>query len=85
MALPDSKELIKLANACRKAGIKHFKGDGIEFTLTDDLPITKPKHVQKQQEEHVDPFQGFTSDELPYEALLNWSVTTGEPTEEKEI
>ena len=43
MALPTPKELLKLANACRKAGIVQFKGDGIEFTLTDSRPIKSKK------------------------------------------
>ena len=35
MPLPTLKELLKLANACRKAGIVTFKGEGVEFTLAD--------------------------------------------------
>lgn len=45
MALPSPKELKKLADACRKAGIVTFKADGIEFTLAD-LP-QKSKKINK--------------------------------------
>lgn len=44
MALPSPKELKKLADACRKAGIVTFKADGIEFTLADK---PQPKVVKK--------------------------------------
>lgn len=37
MAL-DPKELKKLADACRKAGIKSYKSGDVEFTLTDEPP-----------------------------------------------
>lgn len=34
----DVKELKRLAKACREAGIKSYKADGIEFTLADEPP-----------------------------------------------
>jgi hypothetical protein len=34
----DPKELKKLAKACREAGIKSYKADGIEFVLSDEAP-----------------------------------------------
>lgn len=33
------KEIKKLADACRRAGIKSFKNSEVEFTLSDTLPI----------------------------------------------
>lgn len=33
------KEIKKLADACRRAGIKSFKNSEVEFTLSDSLPI----------------------------------------------
>lgn len=43
MALPTPKQLLSLAKACRKAGIVQFKGEGIEFTLTDSVPVKTKK------------------------------------------
>jgi hypothetical protein len=43
----DPKELKKLADACRKAGIKSYKADGIEFTLTDEAPAPSPYKKRK--------------------------------------
>lgn len=38
------KELKRLAEACRKAGIKHYRdASGLEFTLTDDAPVSTYK------------------------------------------
>lgn len=39
----DPKELKKLADACRKAGIKHYKSGDIEFTLADEAPVSNYK------------------------------------------
>ena len=39
----DVKALKKLAEACRSAGIKHFKNAEMEFTLTDDKPVSNYK------------------------------------------
>lgn len=42
MSLPTPRELEKLARACRKAGITHFKCGEVEFTLGDaPVPATK--------------------------------------------
>jgi hypothetical protein len=71
MALPSPKELLKLAAACRKAGIKSFKGDGVEFTLTDDAPVTKKA---AKIAETTAPDKDFTSDELGPDAMLFWST-----------
>lgn len=37
MSLPDYKALKKLADTCRKVGIKSFKNADLEFTLSDDF------------------------------------------------
>lgn len=44
----DSKALKKLAETCRKVGIRHFKSAEFEFTLTDSpLPsVSKKKTAQ---------------------------------------
>lgn len=51
MSLPSAKELKKLAAACRKAGIKHFKTGEIEFTLTDVEPTSYPKMKAARSQE----------------------------------
>jgi len=56
MAL-DPKELKKLADACRKAGIKHYKSGDIEFTLTDEPPVSsykRRKSAASTQSDSVD-------------------------------
>lgn len=77
MDLPNAKELAKLAAACRKAGITQFKGAGIEFTLSDTPPVkaASKKVIQEAEASKIE------NDDLPYEALLNWSVVI--PEEEK--
>lgn len=57
MALPTPKELKKLADACRKAGIYHFKGDGIEFTLG---PMTSTHKASKKSPKQT-PIDSTTS------------------------
>lgn len=37
MDTPDMKTLKRLADTCRKSGIRSFKGYGIEFTLDEAL------------------------------------------------
>ena len=43
----DPKELKKLAKACREAGIKSYKADGLEFTLSDEPPAPSPYKKRK--------------------------------------
>lgn len=73
----DPKELKRLAKACRDAGIKQFKNKDLEFTLTDDAPVSNYKKAQASvsQEE-------VATDMLSEEELLLWSVG-GIPTEDK--
>jgi hypothetical protein len=72
MASP--KELIKLAAACRKAGIKSFTSPEFSFTLTDDLP-QKPRKATARviQEDN----SSFESDTLSPEEMLFWSAAPG--------
>lgn len=44
----DFKTLKKLAEACRKAGIKHFKNADLEFTLSDEGPVSNYKKRQSK-------------------------------------
>jgi len=43
----DTKSLKKLADVCRKAGIKSFKNGQFEFTLTDSIPESNYKKAKK--------------------------------------
>ncbi len=69
MDLPDPKALKKLADACRKAGITSFKGNGFEFTLGDKPGAAKPKAAPEASGN-----DSFSSDSISEEALLFWSV-----------
>lgn len=87
MTLPSAKDLKKLADSCRKAGIKHFKSGDLEFTLSDEAPVSNYKKANKMAtpkpasaDDGIDP--NFTSDDLTQEQLLMWSV--GATTEEQE-
>ncbi len=75
MNLPDPKALKKLVETCRKVGIKTFKGEGFEFTLTDESPkVVKQKQVTA-------PVIASTPDEfdsgpiMTEEQMLYWSTT----------
>ena len=64
----DTKLIKKLADACRKAGIRQFKGYGIEFTLSDDAPPqsaykrkTAPKQETQQPADPLSPTDGWDS------------------------
>lgn len=74
MDFPDIKQLKKLADACRKAGIKSFKSPQFEFTLSDELPEPKKQQMLPLTEEKG----GFP--EPSEEELMFWSVG-GIPTE----
>lgn len=90
METPNVKLLKKLADACRKAGIKSFKGYGFEFTLDELVPSAKKqaKVVEEPAKPAADngPEIPFETDSLTNEELLFWSVgltsqATGDPEE----
>jgi hypothetical protein len=88
MDLPDYKQLKKLADACRKAGIKTFKGFGMEFTLTDEAPVSNYKQTKKSDSPATKPFytdvdSKIESDSLSDEALLFWSAQ-GAPDQQED-
>jgi hypothetical protein len=62
------KELIKLAQACRKAGISHYKCGDLEFTLGEDPRVNTVATVKPQTQGDVE------TEELSDDALLLWSV-----------
>lgn len=71
----DYKALRKLAEACRKAGIKHFKNAEMEFTLSDEGPISNyKKRSAKSTEEEKSENDSFASDTLTEQQLLMWSA-----------
>lgn len=77
MSLPDFKSIRKLADICRKAGIKSFKNADFEFTLTDDAPISNYKRRKStiQTDTTTKPVDStFKSDSISNEALLFWST-----------
>ena len=64
------KELKKLADACRKAGILTYKDANIEFTLSPEAPVSnykKQKGIPAYQESPI------LTDSLSEESLLFWS------------
>lgn len=71
------KELKKLADTCRKSGIKHYKCQDFEFTLTDSAPTIPTRRNKKGivvssnsplVEDKVESDQQLTDDQL-----LFWS------------
>jgi hypothetical protein len=80
MAMPSSKELKKIAKACREAGIKVYKGEGFELTFTDEAP--EPKRPRKAASGPTSVVSSpanekFTTDSLSEEELLMWSAGPG--------
>ncbi len=76
MSLPDAKALLKLAKACRAAGIVSFEGEGIKFTLSEQAPENRRKSRAKAvtvSPADLGPNE-VESDDLSPEALLFWST-----------
>ena len=76
MNLPDPKALKKLAAACRKAGIKTYKCGDLEFTLTDEAPVSEYKATKRKQSptKISDVDTAFDTDTLTEDQLLMWST-----------
>lgn len=71
MAIPSTKDLKRLAKACRQAGISHFKSEDIEFTLAPEAYIApKPNKANPASTEETQPDPSGLSEE----AMLFWSV-----------
>jgi hypothetical protein len=71
----DLKLLKKLADTCRKAGIKHYKDKDFEFTLTEDAPVsTYKKKLSNHSPILTQSDQLIPSDSLSEEELLMWSA-----------
>lgn len=81
--LPDLKELKKLAEACRKAGIKHFRLGDLEFTLSDSDSLPKRRRSTAKGKLDAATDAEAAADGLSEEELLFWSVA-GVPPEKGE-
>jgi hypothetical protein len=78
--MTDFKALKKLADACRKAGIKHYKNGDLEFTLSDDPPVSNYKRRTQQPELINSADSLFQTDTLTEEQLMFYSAI--DPTAE---
>lgn len=67
------KELKKLADTCRKAGISSFKNDEVEFTLITAFPQAPSRNRSKKQPLVVDETQIQTEDNMSEQDILFWS------------
>lgn len=65
------KDLKKLADACRKAGIESFKGFGVEFTLA---PKEQRKVAKSKGKVNPGPDKDIETEELSATDMLFWSV-----------
>lgn len=79
----DFKALKKLADICRKAGIKHYKCDQFEFTLSDEGPISnyKKRSTKELVRELSNNSNQISSEDLTEEQLLLWSAPNPESGE----
>jgi len=77
MDFPTPKDLKKLADTCRKAGIKSFKYGNLEFTLADEIPESnykKSKQTKSQLQNNTPQLKDIPTDTLTEEQLLYYSV-----------
>lgn len=70
----DIKELKQLAKACREAGIRSFKNSEVEFTLSEDAPVSNYKK-RKANKVEEDIKSVLLSNDPSEEDMLFWSVT----------
>ncbi len=72
--MTDFKQLKKLADACRKAGIKHYKQGDLEFTLSDDAPVKRNRQTKGPNKPYHQDDNRVETSELTPEQLLFYSV-----------
>ena len=71
------KELKKLVKLCRDMGVKSYKGEGFEFTLTDEAPVKTPhKAFINSAGVQTDDIE---SDTLTPEQIMWWSAVGDSP------
>lgn len=77
MTFPKAKDLKKLAEICRKAGIKSFKNAELEFTLSEEAPISNYKKRLKNNSPAIDTSSNSDTsvevEDLTEDQLLFWS------------
>lgn len=86
MQLPDLKQLKRLSDACRKAGVKTFECADFKITLTDSLPPPSAYKRAKAAKAGEKPMQEFIQGEIDTdspsaEELLYWSAGGPPPAE----
>lgn len=69
----DCKELKKLAATCRKAGIKTFKNAEVEFTLSDEAPVSIKRYGLQKASQSDTNSELQVTDTLTEDQLLMWS------------
>ena len=79
MDLPDIKQLKKISDACRKAGIKVFECENFKITLTDTPPppsaYKRQKALKTGKAAPTEFVQGEVQTDMPSpEELLYWSA-----------
>lgn len=77
----DIKKLKALAKACREAGIKSFKNEEFEITLSESFEA-QPKSYYKRKKAEQAQFTDYSinpveSDKLSEEAMMFWSAGVG--------
>lgn len=68
----DPKDLIKLAKACRKAGIFKLKTSEFEFEIHSEEPGTRTRRAKSQKPEDLNPDKVEVK-EPTLEELIGWS------------
>jgi hypothetical protein len=69
----DLKMLKKLADTCRKSGIREFEGYGYKFTL-DDAPVTADMSKAQLKASGSVSEDKYDTDSLTDEELMFWSA-----------
>lgn len=83
MTKDDLKTLEKLAKLCRKVGIKTFRNESVEFTLSESEPIAirKSRTEKKESPKYAELEQAIQERVLTEEEMLFWSSTAVGETE----
>ncbi len=74
--IPDLKYLEKLIALCRKKGVTVVKVGGLELTLSEDAPVSKPRgKAANKPKEDANPPESFDTlspeDQLFYSSSMN--------------
>lgn len=77
------KELKQLVKICREMGVKNYKSDKFEFTLSDEAPAKPVKTKSKSQAVESTSSDKIESDSLTAEEMLFWSAVNPTPLSEE--